>query len=146
MSVQPIDCHLSRIYKCSFRSFKRTFWADSLCLILRHCALLYYLIRQIQSLASCLHFLWENRVCGLPVHIEDIELSYQSLVYAAVLQRMNGIISRFFLAFTCRKKKEKKKKFFSFLLSLCSRLQSTPPYCMYVCRCEVFKPMKCSDF
>lgn len=31
----------------------------------------------------------------LPVHIEDIELSYQSLVYAAVLQRMNGIISRF---------------------------------------------------
>lgn len=42
----------------------------------------------------------------LPVHIEDIELSYQSLVYAAVLQRMNGIISRFFLAFTCRKKKE----------------------------------------
>lgn len=43
----------------------------------------------------------------LQLHIEDIKLSYQSLVYAAVMQRMNGIIPRFFLAiFTSRKKKD----------------------------------------
>lgn len=58
------------------------------------------------------------------LHIEDIKFSYQSLVCATVMQRMNGIISRFFPGhFTSRK-----WIFLSHFFTLCKHMSIAPQY------------------
>lgn len=60
--------------------------------------ILVYIIFLSVCYVHCVSIYFSDLESVLPLHIEDIELSYQSLVYAAVMQRMNGIISIFFLA------------------------------------------------
>lgn len=96
--------------------------------------ILVYIIFLSVCYVHCVSIYFSDLESVLPLHIEDIELSYQSLVYAAVMQRMNGIISIFFLAiFTSHKK----RNFFPYFLNLCSILHSTPQYCMYCTHTDV---------